>query len=469
MADQEHVPYPRPNPPEVEVERTIPSPYDGQTLKPRQHAILSAYWFATNFHWGALLVIMLPGQIARMNPEFKAQTIGILTGFSALIALFVPLIVGAISDRCTSKWGRRRPFILAGAIFNVIGLACMAAAFAATPQVGGAPGAWAAIVSSPGLMAFFAGYLVVQFGNNVASAAYMGVIPDLVPPDQRGVASGWMALMSQGGTLLGAIGCGLLLGGASDSLKYLLISVVLMGIVLLTIFSMKETPLPYKPSRMEWGPYLRSLWIDPRKHPDFAWVWITRALVMMGFYAIQPFVNYYLVDVIKIPQDKVEGRAAILLGVILLFSTVSGYVGGLLSDKFGRKRVVYWANSLLAISALGFIFCRTELQAVLVGVFFGLFYGAYISVDYALGTDVLPSKDHAGKEMAVWHIAMTLPQSIAAPVAAELISSFGKRQSVVNGETIVNYSVNGYAAIFVLCAFFFALGAFLLRNVKGVR
>ncbi|RYG38182.1 MFS transporter, partial [bacterium] len=398
MADQENVPTPRPDLTVADEERTIRSPYDGQVLKPRQHAILSAYWFATNFHWGALLVIMLPGQIARMNPEFKAQTLGILTGFSALIALFVPLLVGAISDRCTSKWGRRRPFILAGAIINVIGLAAMASAFGATPQQTGAPGAWAAILSSPGLMAFFAGYLVVQFGNNVASAAYMGVIPDLVPSDQRGVASGWMALMSQGGTLLGAIGCGLVLGNAGEGIKYGLISVVLFGIVLLTIFGMKETPLPYRPGKLEWGPYIRSLWIDPRQHPDFAWVWITRALVMMGFYAIQPFVNYYLVDVIGIPQDKVEGRAAILLGVILLFSTISGYVGGLLSDKFGRKRVVYWANSLLAVSALGFIFCRSEAQAVLVGLFFGLFYGAYISVDYALGTDVLPSKDHAGKE-----------------------------------------------------------------------
>lgn len=449
--------------------RTVPSPYDGKVIKPRQHAILSAYWFATNFHWGALLVIMLPGQIARMNPQFKAQTIGILTGVSALIALFVPLIVGALSDRCASKWGRRRPFIFIGAIINLVGLALMAGAFGVTSEIKGAGSAWGAILSSPGLLAFFFGYLVVQLGNNVSSAAYMGVIPDLVPADQRGVASGWMALMSQGGTLLGAIGCGLLLGNAGESVKYALIGVVLVGIVALTLLGIRETPIERPPTKLEWGPYLKSLWIDPRQHPDFAWVWLTRAVVMLGFYAIQPFVNYYLVDVIGIPQKEVDGKAAILLGVILLFSTVSGYVGGTLSDRFGRKRVVYWANSLLAVSALGFIFCRNVPQALLVGVFFGLFYGAYISVDYALGTDVLPSKDHAGKEMAVWHVAMTLPQSMAAPVAAELISMFGKRQSVVNGETIVNYSANGYTAIFILCAVLFAAGAYMLKNVKGVR
>ncbi|CAN5539324.1 MFS transporter [soil metagenome] len=468
MADNQPLKETELEPPDTQA-RTVPSPFDRKIIKPRQHAILSAYWFATNFHWGALLVVMLPGQIARMNPQFKAQTIGILTGVSALIALLVPLLVGALSDRCASRWGRRRPFIFTGAIINLMGLAAMAAAFAATPEIKGAHGAWGAIFSSPGLMAFFAGYLVVQFGNNVASAAYMGVIPDLVPADQRGVASGWMALMSQGGTLFGAIGCGLLLGDQSASVKYALIGIVLVGIVALTILGIRETPIDAPMAKLDWRSYLKSLWIDPRQHPDFAWVWLTRAVVMLGFYAIQPFVNYYLVDVIGIPQKEVDGKAAILLGVILLFSTISGYFGGSLSDKYGRKRVVYWANSLLAVSSLGFIFCRSVPQALLVGVFFGLFYGAYISVDYALGTDVLPSKDHAGQEMAVWHIAMTLPQSIAAPVAAELISAFGKRESVVAGETIVNYSTTGYTAIFILCAALFAVGAYLLKNVKGVR
>lgn len=467
MADQEFTAYPRPS--DVEEERTIPSPYDGQVLRPGQHALLSAYWFATNFHWGALLVVMLPGQIARMNPQFKAQTIGLLTGVSALIALLVPLFVGALSDRCASRWGRRRPFIFTGAVINLVGLFLMAAAFVGTSEIKGAASALDAVFKSPGLAAFFLGYLVVQFGNNVASAAYMGVIPDLVPSNQRGVASGWMALMSQAGTLLGAIGCGLLLGKMGEPIKYGLIGVILLGIAALTIFGIRETPIARPTEKLEWGSYLKSLWIDPRQHPDFAWVWLTRAVVMLGFYAIQPFVNYYLVDVIGIAQKDVAGRAAILLGVILLFSTVSGYFGGSLSDKYGRKKVVYWSNSLLAISALGFIFCRSEGQALAVGVFFGLFYGAYISVDYALGTDVLPSKDHAGKEMAVWHIAMTLPQSIAAPVAAELIAAFGKTTHVVDGETIVNYSVTGYTAIFILCAALFAVGAYLLKNVKGVR
>jgi len=106
---------------------------------------------------------------------------------------------------------------------------------------------------------------------------------------------------------------------------------------------------------------------------------------------------------------------------------------------------------------------------MIAGAFFGLGFGAYTSVDWALGTDVLPSKRNAAKEMAVWHVAMTLPQAFAAPIASKLIESFGKNVSVVKGETIVHYTLSGYTAMFVMCSVCFGLGALLLRNVRGVK
>ena len=82
---------------------------------------------------------------------------------------------------------------------------------------------------------------------------------------------------------------------------------------------------------------------------------------------------------------------------------------------------------------------------------------------------MLPSQEDAAKEMAVWHISMTLPQSVATPVAGILIAAFGMTEEVVKGEKIPHYTPMGYSAVFVLCAVCFALGAYLLKNVKGVR
>jgi MFS family permease len=141
----------------------------------------------------------------------------------------------------------------------------------------------------------------------------------------------------------------------------------------------------------------------------------------------------------------------------------------MVSDKVGRKKVVYVANGMIAVVSIGFMFCRTPLEVMAAAALFGLGYGAYISVDWALGADVLPSKKDAAKEMGIWHISMTLPQAFAAPLTGLLIESFGKTTEVGPHGPIVHYTANGYAAMFGLCCVCFGLGAFLIKNVRGVR
>ena len=431
------------------------SPYGNRPLKLLEHLTISGFWFATNFHWGALLLILLPGDIKLLAGEHKAQMLGLITGIGAIPALIVPLISGAMSDRCMRPEGRRKPYIAIGVLLNMIGLALMAFS----------------VISLKSLPAYFLSYGIVQIGNNIASGAYMGVIPDVVPRSEHGKASGFMALMSQLGTLFGAIGVGMLIPDSAVGLRYGLIAVVLLVAGILSYQGIKENKLD-KAEPFVLGEYIRSLWIDPKQHPNFAWVWFTRFLVMMGFYSIMPFVNYYLVDVVGIPQAEVGQKAPVLLALILLVSSITGIYGGVLSDKIGRKKVVYVANTIIAIVAPAFILCHNLGAALLVGALFGIGYGAYISVDYALGTDVLPHQEEAGKDMAVWHVAMTLPQSIGAPIAGILIALPGVTKEVnpIKGEPVIyHYFTLGYGYIFLLCSICFALGAYLLKNVKGIN
>jgi MFS family permease len=432
------------------------SPYGDRALTLAEHLTIAAYWFATNFHWGALLLILLPSDIRILAPDNKATVLGLVTGLGAIPALIVPLIAGALSDRCTNPKGRRKPYLAKGIALNVIGLMMMAATVQLHAQL-------------PAPLAFYLlGYTVVQIGNNIASGAFMGVIPDVVPDKERGKASGYMALMTQFGTLLGAVGAGMILKGTLE--RYLAVAIVLV----LVGFSTRKIKEHHQTTSepIDWSTYWKSIWIDPKQYPDFAWVWITRFLVMMGFYAIMPFINYYLVDVVGVAQDKVDGTAPMLLGIVLIVSSLSGYFGGTISDAIGRKKVVYIANTVIAVVAPLFVLAHSMPIALIVGALFGFGYGAYISVDYALGTDVLPSNTDAGKDMAVWHIAMTLPQSITAPLAGVLISLPGKTISPaleVGGPAVTHYKLAGYAMVFGLCSICFALGAYLLRNVKGVK
>lgn len=439
---------------------------------------MSAFWFATNFLWGAMFVVMLPDEMKAMAPAYKATALGWLSGLGSIVALVVPLVVGAVSDRCTSRLGRRRPFIIGGVAVNLLGLALMMWAFSTHVPISGAGdlGYWAAVgrlLTHSTFVLFLLAYMLVQLGNNVATAAYSGVIPDLVPADQRGRASGYMALMSQMGTLMGALVCGQVLSPSegrsltqTESLRYIAVGLVLLGVTMITVLGIRENPLKARVSKIVWKDYIKSLWIDPKKYPDFAWVWITRALVMLGFYSVVPFINYYLTDVVHIPDDQVSKQAGYLIAVILLTSSISGIFGGYLSDKIGRKKVVYIANGMIAFMSIFFIFCRTIPITMIVGALFGLGFGAYTSVDWALGTDVLPTKNNAAKEMAVWHIAMTLPQAFAAPIAGGLVQSFGHTESVGAEGTVVHYTIAGYSAMFILCSVCFALGAYLLKNVR---
>jgi MFS family permease len=428
------------------------APVAQKPLRFHDNLILSAQWFATNLHWGALLMVIIPKQSEEIAPDKKALAEGWVLGIGAIVALVVPLIAGILSDRCMSRWGRRRPFVAVGTTINFLGLGAMW--YAATQR---------------SLPLYLLGYMIVQLGNGIATAAYSGVIPDQVPLEQRGEASGYMAVLSQVGTGLGIVGTGLLIKSGPNHTShvtgaaYVFIALALMLGLSVTLLGIREQPLKQAPPPMNWAHFLKSLWIDPRKYPDFAWVWITRALVTMGMWCVQPFLLYYLTDVVKTSDP--QKTFTTLLGIILVTATVTGLLGGKISDKIGRKKVVYAANALMAFAAICFIFSHSEIYTYVIGAIYGFGYGAYFSVDWALGCDVLPNKADVGKDMAVWHIAMVMPQSLAPFLAGFMLNRF---PSTHVGE-VVHYSVQGYVIIFVLAAAFLGLGAWLLRNVRESR
>jgi MFS family permease len=426
--------------------------FPGGRMRAKDQFSVSAFWFGVNLLWGALLMIIIPSQMKQVAPARPAETAGLLLGIGAIPALLVPLIVGPFSDRCMSKLGRRRPYMIVGTAINLLGLALI----------------WIAGLRLL-LWLYFVGYLVNNIGNNLATGAYNGVIPDVVPRDQRGVASGWMAAMSQLGTVLGVFSAAMLMNAGRPTESFLVIAVSMILFLAFTVCGVRERPRDTAPGRLDLIGFLKSLWIDPRKYPDFAWVWITRALVVMGLWTVQEYMQFYLVDVMGVPDAAKEITTGKILVLSLICATFTGLIGGAISDRVGRKRVVYVANGIIAFACFAFLFSPNLVYAYFVAVIFGLGFGAYYSVDWALGCDVLPNKDDAGKDMAVWHISMVLPQSIVLPVAGALLGLFGHYTTHESSGLVTHYYRSGYIAIFSLAAFFLLLGAVLIRNVKGVR
>ena len=420
-----------------------------------QQALLSFFWLATNVQWGVILIVTMPSQIkAAVGDSTKGVALGIALGIGAFISMLAAPAFGALSDRIKLPGGRRKPWVVIGTVGNVIAL--FGLAYLIKPD------------DPNSVIWWTVAFGFVELFNNIATAPYSALIPDLVRTDQRGSASGWMGLMTILGTFLGGVIGFLPLGITVD--YYMVMLFLIIGAVITVFYVHEPKEITIRP--FTWPDFLRGL-ISPFKNSDFTWVFMTRMLVTMGIFTIQEFLQYYLGDVIGASNfvlpgiGKVAGtpESAVSLFLILLLvgAIISTLAAGVLSDRYGRKIMVYLAGGIMGAVALTFVFFHSFLLAVLMGVVFGLGYGAYESVDWALASDVLPSIDDYAKDMGVWHVAMVLPQVIATPIAGFLLDKF---QVIGAAQNIANL---GYTVIFLLAVVYFILGTVFVKQIKKVK
>ncbi|GGM34884.1 MFS transporter [Deinococcus arenae] len=398
--------------------------------------MLSAFWFGSAFHWLLLLLILMPENVVTFVGEDRKGTfLGLLAGIGAVMALVLPPLVGAHSDRT----GKRLPYLRMGLIVNLVGLAVMALAASA---LGGMAGFWV----------YLLGFLLVQFGNNFATAPYSALIPELVAPGERGRYSGVMAMLQALGQLLGAVSAvvvGLL--KLPVLVSFVLIALLLIGPALVTLRGVPEPDTVV--ARPAGGPTMS--WRQLFAHQPFLWVFVTRVLFSLGQYSVQPFLQYYNKDVLR--QSDAGTSTSVMLLCIIVGSIASASLGGRISDRVGRKPVIYVAGTLMAAAALLLLVAPSFGAALALAGAFGLGFGAFTSVDWALGSDAMPSQSSYARDMGIWHVAFVAPQMSSAPQGALL--DWGNAQ----GGNL------GYTLVFGIAAVCFILGVILIRNVPDTR
>lgn len=427
-------------------------------LSLRAHLRLSILWFGLNFQFAALLPIVIPTQIllfvtpGAVGNAQQAEFIGWFAALGTIVALVAPPLIGALSDRTPGPLGRRRPYIAIGALLMLLGAVQLAAARE--------------------IIAFTAGFIILQLGNNISTAAYQGLIPDLVPAAERGAASGYLGLMTIVGNVAGLGLAGVLLGtvtlGATAaanirggaSIYYLLTGCVLLVTVLLTLARVHEAPFTGVPLAMParqahaWRARFSAAWIAPWRNHNFLWVFLTRCFVMIGLTLFLTYIEYYFAQVVHITNFV---QATAVLAVLALFGAVgSALFVGILSDYIRRVPLVCIATMCMALASLAFVVFPGRVPLWPLGIVFGVGYGAYSSVDWALAVDALPARAAAGKDMGLWSIASTLP-SIFAPLLGTVVIA------VTTGTATLAL---GYRLVFVCAAGFLLLGALSVVVVR---
>src|SRR5216683_1578550 len=425
---------------------------------------INVFWVANNFHWQALLAIVIPSMVAKfLGDAHKDINLTLVVAWGTLVAVVVNPLVGAISDYATFRMGRRRPFMIIGTILNVIVLV----AFAFSPAL------------PSGILLFMLAllFLLLQFSNNLANSPWSAIIADNVPTQQRGVTAGFNGLFTLLGTIVGSVVAGIIVN-KNDALPlyrneivqiFLIIAVVQVVFVAYTILTVKETPLALREDRpFQITPILKNFFFKPSRYPDLSWVLLARLLIMMGIWGIFYFLQYYFDDVLGGPGVKtiIFGGAfsgeffsgALFLPALMLTALPTSLIAGWISDHKGRKILVYLSGAMMTIVCVLFIFFQSQYYALIAGAFFGIGYGAYTSVDWALTADVLPPTDEAGKFFGIWSAMGILPQVIGITIGGVILQ-------LLRG--FPNHL--GYTTLFIVTIAYFALGTLVIKQVKSVK
>lgn len=385
--------------------------------------------FASNV--GALIALLTPLQLlltlqtTRIAGEGAAAAFGVITGIGALFALVANPLAGRISDRTAARFGRRRTWILTGAIGGA--LAVFAIAF--TTEI------WQVAVI----------WCLTQTLFNFQQAATSALLADQVPKFRRGTVSGFIGLAAAVGPLAGIAAVSTMTDPLLQWGTIALISLVLGVLAVLLLRDPQHRPAPGQ-GGLNLTQLLLSFWLNPWKHPAFGWAWLVRFLITC-VYASGTYNAFFLMDRFGIPADQV-GTTVLLLSLISVgLLALTSVIAGPISDRLRRQKPFVVAAGVIGAGALVLQGFAPSVEVVYLAVaLLGIGTGLFFSIDSALCVRMLPSAENAGKDFAIINIANTLPQSFV-PFIAPLLLALG-----------------GFGALYVTLALLGILGAlFVLR------
>jgi MFS family permease len=410
-------------------------------LPNRQLVAMSLYWLGLSSIFAGLTAILAgrleftglvgPGEAGR---ALFATTIG-----GAVIAMLVQPTIGSISDYTTSRWGRRKPYILIGSVLDVVFL------------VG--------IAFSNDLLAIAAFITLLQFSSNFAQGPFQGYVPDLVPAKQVGLASALVGLFQILGNVLGfAVGA---IAIATTQFELGLISLGIIELVTMVVVfaGVREGRTPKDRAGRSWRSIAAETWgTDILRERSFIWLVASRLAILMAGGVLVQLATFYLARSQGLDQEATGGAYIVMVGLVALGTIVSVVPSARISDRVGRKPVIYVSCALGALG-LAIVAVAPSLPVTYVGVaVYGIAAGIFLAVDWALMTDVIP-KASSGRYMGLSNVATASSGVLAVAVGGALMD-------IVGGPAEAG---SGPRAAVVFAVVLYGIGALLLRPVVERR
>jgi MFS family permease len=397
-------------------------------------ALYTLAFISTSLVFIAPLLVTLALKVdSLVGIERAPDSLALVAGIAALLAMVGNPFFGKMSDRTTSRLGMRRPWMVIGLAGGSLGILVVALA--------------------PSIAVVLVGWCIAQLLFNALLAAMVAVLPDQVPTAQRGLVAGILGVCTPIASVSGTFLVKLFTG---NQLAMFLAPCAIGGFfILLFAVTLKDRRLAKK-DKPAWSlrEFASIFYVNPRRNPDFAWAFVSRFMFVLAYAFLATYQAYYLLE--KIGSTKAEVPQQIFLGTLVQSVVVvaASLIGGKLSDRTGRRKIFVLTASIVYGVAMFVIAVASNFNGFLVGMAIGgLGFGIYVAVDLALVVDVLPDRDNAAKDLGVFNMAGALPFSIAPGIAPAILAVGGGSYGVL-------YAVAGVCAI---------IGAAAILPVKRVR
>jgi MFS family permease len=476
-----------------------------RTMRWHDYITINLFWLGLNFRNTAVGSILMPYLVdVFARPEIKNTALGEMRTAGLIVAMLVQPAVGLLSDRSTSRFGRRRPFIFVGVLLDI----------ALLVLVGLSWNYWV----------LFVAVLLQQFSANISHGALQGLIPDMVPEDKRGLASAVKAIFELVPIILVALSVATLMGAGQLGWGIAVTAGVLLVTMLLTMLLVHEEPLRVRPTTPLWPPMLRVLGMlagilagglaglavgglvgglivlvggtlfDPgmaraigvavgglvamvvailagvwggvlatlgRAAPRrraFTWWTVNRLLFLAAVTSIQGFAPYFLMYAFELTREAAAEMTGSVMAVVGVFTMLAALPGGWRADRFGTRRIVGVGGLVATLGTLlllGTMVVHSLLLIYAAGCIVGLGSGLFMSSNWALGTRLVPP-DEAGRYLGISNLAGAGAGMIGSGIGGPMADLINRYQLGL-----------GYYVIFACYALFFLLSTLSLRGIRS--
>lgn len=353
----------------------------------------------------------------------NAIILGFMAGTHSFEGAIIQPLVGSWSDRLRTRWGRRRPFMLAFAPVSALLLL-------ATP-------AFAHLPSSIRLAALVTCIFLFTIAFNVAADPYQALLADVTTPAQRGRATGaWFFFGALGQVVA-------LLAPIPLTGKFIAVALLMLVTTLATCALTREPVLPApvgerRERREELREALGGLQTLRQARTYLAMFFCYGA----GIDAVLPNLTLFIQHITHCTNAEAQTAFVVLMASV----AVGTLPMGLLSDRLGAKRLLLMSFVLIATaSALG-LWVTTLPQVRLVLALAGLGVAAQNASAFPLLTRLVPRQ-----EVGFYTGLQTTALSIAGPLAIGITGA------------LINHG--GYRVIFGVCAICIVLAMLILARL----